>query len=80
VFAQEKLQKNKIYYPNILVQITVKKSSLFPTVVVGTDIGTIQLGALPHFMKFSNVHSLIYIPWKGDRVFALLNNSGEYIC
>jgi hypothetical protein len=25
VFAQVKLQKNKIYYPNILVQTTVKK-------------------------------------------------------
>ena len=32
VFAQEKLQKNKIYYPNILVQITVKKLTLFPII------------------------------------------------
>jgi hypothetical protein len=29
MFAQEKLQKNKKYYPNILVRITVKKLFLF---------------------------------------------------
>jgi hypothetical protein len=29
MFAQEKLQKIKTYYPNILVQVTVKKLTLF---------------------------------------------------
>jgi hypothetical protein len=29
MFAQEKLPKNKTYYLNILVQVTVKKLTLF---------------------------------------------------
>jgi hypothetical protein len=34
VFVQENLQKNKIYYPNILVQIIVKKLFLFPIILL----------------------------------------------
>jgi len=60
VFSQEKLQKNQQYYPNILVQITVKKLILF-LIIFLEDFASFTI-FLTYFLSF-NIF-LLYFTYK----------------